>query len=441
MLKRKRAMAGKPQPRSRRLLWAGLAAAALLALGLYASYGIEWVEQEVDLGYGEEATRNHYLAAELFLREQGSEVETVEGMAILESLPPPGDTLVITTTRRGLSERRVERLARWLETGGHLVVVAREHYDEETGKSLDPLLTRYGVHLLHPEPEEEEEAGDDAEGELTSAAAEGETGSEELAEEDGEQRVGDILADALSGELSECWDEGADLALFQSPEGAGALELELSGRHHLAHASGGRASEALAESGAQLVHLPIGEGWLTAATSLSIWKNRRIHCHDHAYLLWLLTQPAGKVWLLHDPEIPSLLALLGTAFPLTCAGAVALLLLWATAQSLRFGPMLPGAEGERRELLEHLEASAHFLWRRELLADALDALREEITQRAALQHGAWPRLNAAGRMGHLAELAELPPQDVHAALTLTPPLRRRELVHTMQTLQAIRRKL
>ncbi|MBW2273121.1 MAG: DUF4350 domain-containing protein [Deltaproteobacteria bacterium] len=439
---------------SRRLLWIGLASAGLLGVALFSTHGIEWVEKVIDLGYGEEALRNRYLAAELFLREQGVKAETVSGMGILERLPSSGDALVITSTRRAMSARRVERLARWVEHGGHLLVVAREPYDEETGSSLDPLLTRYGIHLIDPGDEETGEDGEETaepgeevadaldESQRDESQSEEEPDAEETIADEIEQTVGDVLEEALSGELPACWEATDVIATLASRDLPRALELELAqGRRHLVHSSGESSAVALGESGAQLIHLPVGQGQLTAATSLSIWANHRIHCRDHAYLLWRLTGPTAKVWLLHDPEIPSLAALLGAKLPLTCAGVTALLLVWAAAKSIRFGPMRPGSEGERRELLEHLEASAHFLWRRGLLGGALEELREEIALRAAAHHRSWTRLDATGRIRTLAELAELPEPEVYAAFTRTPPLRRRELVHTMQTLQAIRRML
>src|SRR5690606_585247 len=57
------------------------------------------------------------------------------------------------------------------------------------------------------------------------------------------------------------------------------------------------------------VHLAIftwGDGRVIINSDNHIWNNRRIDCHDHAYALWKLINPNGKVWFLVNQEAPSL---------------------------------------------------------------------------------------------------------------------------------------
>ena len=63
--------------------WRGwvLAGGLFGCLALFVSYGIEWVEQEMDLGYGEEARRDRFLAASVFLEGQGIPSEAAPGIS------------------------------------------------------------------------------------------------------------------------------------------------------------------------------------------------------------------------------------------------------------------------------------------------------------------------------------------------------------------------
>ena len=110
---------------------------------------------------------------------------------------------------------------------------------------------------------------------------------------------------------------------------------------------------------------------MTALTSMEIWTNSRIHCHDHAFLLYSFGRGARKMWMLHDPELPFLGSLLAASFPLTLTGCALLCLVWAASMSLRFGPQPILEAGERRQLLEHLQATADFWWRGALLQSPL----------------------------------------------------------------------
>ncbi len=397
---------------------------------LAVTYRIEWRLQDLDSGYGEEAHRNRFLAAELVLRGWGHEVESVSGLGLLDALPQVSDLVVLAANRRTLSQRRRIYLRQWVKTGGNLVVIASELYDEEAGASRDKLLDEHGIYLLEPEEEESDEEGEES----------------DLADEDGEgevEREADKLRDEVrefvegitDNKLSACMDEG--LSHINIGDYAETIRLEFGGNHYLT-CPDEETGCSWGDNGTQLVYLPLGEGSITAVTSLSFLSNQRIHCFDHALLLGFLANRANKTWLLYDPELPALSKWILARFPMASVSFLLLLSCWGASRSLRFGPDLPTLDIGRRELLEHLEASTHFSWRRGQLQGALDEVRSDLLERASLHHGGKRALNAQEVAQLFAPLTHQSESDIYSAMTDPAPVRRREFIRTVKTLQTIR---
>lgn len=447
-----------PDQTLRRRRWAAAASVALCLAG-FVYFFVEWVDQTIDTGYGEHARRNPLLAAELFLEAEGIEAESVVGFKLLDDLPPTGDVLIVTGTRRALSERRTMALAGWVADGGHLVVVAEDEFNRETGKNPDRLLHELGVYLDECPPEvedaddENEDSNEDSnednkDGEALERAAEDERVpevDEELddATEPVEKTLRDLIRENLAGQLSECWDDDAETTTVKLGENL-AAELELNscrGVWTYSQADAEVDLEFLEEPPTQLIQVAIGSGTVTAATSLAIFFNPRIHCADHAFLLRHLASHGGKTWLLADPDIPTLAALLFGAMPLACMSFALWLFAWAASRSLAIGPHLPTPAAPRRELLEHLEASAHFLWRQRLLAASFAELRDEIGQRARQRSRDFEAKNRGERAHALAEISGLPADRIDFAMAAEVPSKRQEFTIVMQTLQSIRRSL
>ena len=84
------------------------------------------------------------------------------------------------------------------------------------------------------------------------------------------------------------------------------------------------------------------------------------------------------MWLLHDPAVPSLGELAVRELPFTLAGGLGLLLVGVAAASIRYGVAPPADEAPRRELREHLEASAAFHFRRGGFAALHGRLRSDL---------------------------------------------------------------
>ena len=332
-------------------------AVCLLAVGAWRYLAIEWVEKQVDLGPGEEAQRNDFLAAELFLRHYGLETETVTGMGLLDELPSTDDVLVLSASRESLSDRRRNALVEWVERGGQLVMVAHAVFDPERQASDDPLLDRLGLFLIEPSgagDEDEQTSAVDAaaseaiaEGPVPAAKAPTSSGSEDITapspveaspgDDDAETLVDppETLAELLEEAVgpAPCWGDPSRLERVATTD-VGELSLELETPHELA-VSESDLEDSVFSARAQVAQVPVGEGEALVLTSVAPFRNRRIHCQDHAFFLWYVLDGRRKVWLLHDPAVPSLAALAVRELPFTLAGGLGLLLVGVAAASIR----------------------------------------------------------------------------------------------------------
>lgn len=168
--------------------------------------------------------------------------------------------------------------------------------------------------------------------------------------------------------------------------------------------------------------IPWGDGRVTLLTDIGLFDNERLPDYDHADFLWTLVQRAerdGEVWLQYRTLVPSLAQLLWQHAWMPLAGLVLTLLAALRLYGRRLGPLLVPRSGERRRLVEHLQASSRFLWRR----------------------GAGPALLQAARQYALHRLER---RRADAARTIVlddsdQPLTERELVDVLQRLQRFNR--
>jgi hypothetical protein len=364
---------------NRPLLWVGLLLACLLgAGGLYVWHKAIPYDEVVDRGPSPEALGNPYLAAEHFLREQGLVVDHANGLERLSDLPPKDRSLLLLGERGNMTPRQVDQLLDWAKSGGHLLVVAEALWDEETDKSGDLLLDRLYIHqTLSDEP--------------------------------------DQLAPARK-------KKGPDLTkLYVDNETAPAYfsfdtDFNLTDPKHLAQFSANSAKSS------HLMQLNLGQGSVTVVTDSDLWKTPGIGKHDNAWLLWYLNQGTG-VTLLFNSDVDDLFTLLMRYFPQALVALAALIALALWQAGMRQGPIQAPAPKARRQLQEHLEASADFLLRRSGQAPLLHALQRDILRAARRRHPGFEHLDTAEQWQVLEHLTRQPSHVISQALGPLPAKR------------------
>ena len=139
-----------------------------------------------------------------------------------------------------------------------------------------------------------------------------------------------------------------------------------------------------------------------------IWTQHNIGRFDNAWLLWYLSQDSA-VTLVRQPQQDNLFSLLLRYFPQALLTLLLLVLagLWHLAP--RQGPLLPAASRHRRQLQEHLRASADFLLRHAGQQRLLQGLQQDIQRRARQRQPGFERLAVAEQWQNLSRLSRLPP--------------------------------
>lgn len=362
---------------NRPLLWL-LLACLLGAGGLYAWSKAIPYEEVVDHGPSPEALANPYLAAEHFLRQQGLTVEQANSLERLQSLPAKGNSLLLLGARSNMSPRQVEHLLAWVRSGGHLLLVAEALWDEETGKSGDLLLDRLQIHQsLNDEPEE-----------LTPARQK------------------------KAPDLTKLYVDNETAAAYFSFD----TDFNLIDPKHLAQFSANSARSS------HLMQLNLGNGKVTVITDSDLWKNPAIGKYDNAWLLWYLSQGTA-VTLLFNSDVDDLFTLLLRYFPQALVALISLLALGLWRAGMRQGPIQPPAPKARRQLLEHLKASADFLLRHSGQGTLLQALQRDILRTARQRHPGFEHLDNTEQWRVLEHLTRQPSHVISQALGPLPAKR------------------
>ena len=385
-----------------RRLWlaAGVFFAVLLAaLSVYLYFKATPYQADIDHGPSPEAQANPYLAAEHFLRKQGLTVGHANSLDVLPTLDPRQHSLLLLGDRYNMTPRQIDQVMNWTRAGGRLLFIAESLWDEKTGQSNDLLLDRVQVHqslskdLKEPPPD----TGKDPFPNLTKLYLE---------------------------------DEDAPAyATFDT-----AFHLEDPKNLAQAWANSGKATHMM-----QLNH---GLGSIIVVTDADLWKTPAIDQYDNAWLLWYLTADT-QVTLLFNTDHDSLLTLLLRYFPQALVALIALIGLGLWHVGVRHGPLIEPAPRARRQLQEHLRASADFTLRHSGQGSLLQALQQDILRRVRRRHPGFEQLGVAEQWLVLARLTGQPTRDISQAMSLRPKQRLSSVEFSRQVahLQTLRNAL
>ena len=387
---------------SRRTLWllgGALIVALLGALGIYLYFKATPYQAEVDHGPSPAAQANPYLAAEIFLRERGIDVTHAESLAVLPDIDPRQHTLLMFNDRSKMTPRQVDQVLNWARAGGRLVFVAESIWDEKAGQSNDLLLDRVQLHQSFTK---------DLKGTPPDAAED------------------------PWPNLTKLYLEDEDAPAYAGFDTA----FHLDDPKNLAQAWANSAKAT------HMMQLAFGLGTITVVTDADLWKTPAIAQHDNAWLLWYLSADTA-VTLLYNTEHDGLLTLLWRYFPQAIIALLALIGLWLWHVGVRHGPVQAPAPSGRRQLMEHLRASADFILRHNGQQTLLQALQQDVLRRARHRHPGFDQLNVAEQWLVLSRLTRQPTRAISQALSPAPKRRlsSAEFCRQVAHLQALRNTL
>ncbi|MEB0039015.1 MULTISPECIES: DUF4350 domain-containing protein [unclassified Pseudomonas] len=401
---------------SKRNAWViGLLVLGLLALaGRYFYTHLERYSEVIDHGPSRIARTNPYLAAEQFLRQRSVPVDVTHVLSDLPDARLDTRTLLLLADRENMTPRQVDRLLNWTKSGGHLLFVAEQLWDEQKGRSGDLLLDRVQIH------------------QVLSASLQPPERTNSTPLKPSSDLLLALLPPAESPQLTKLYLENErDPAYFSFDT-----------RFHLEDPKDHAQTWANSEGSTHMMQLVYGDGLITVLTDSDLWKNNAIEHDDNAWLLWYLTQDSTVTMLLQT-EHGDLFSLLLRKFPQALAALALLigLLLWHTG--VRQGPLQATASRARRQLIEHLRASADFILRRSGQSALLRGLQQDILRRARLRHPGFERLGVADQWQVLARLTQQPTSAIGQALRPPPnkKLSATEFTRQVAHLQTLRNAL
>ncbi len=401
----------------------------LMGTGYWFHQNVERYTRQINTGPKLDVAINPWFAAQTFLQQH--DIETHRAMDLHDMLHRlnPNDALVLFNDTPIYDANHQQALKEWMHQGGHLVLAANYTWDEANGTSDDAFLDDMGVRLIWlnaDEGEAEPSTVDDK-----NAASE----EDNLRDDEPGSATGDATKDC------EIY-VGMDPFQIDYADGATPLRVSFGYRYTLEDAS----TEVTRTSNHQpngLLEYSVGQGRMSVVLDTDIWTNPVIGNFDHAFFLWQLVGGSPVVWFVANHDSENLLAALWRTAPYLLIGIATVLLLWGWRRWVRFGPLIPDPSPSRRQLLEHIQASALFSWRHHQIEPMLKTLRDDIWLQLSRHHGVEHNANESpiAVLNKLANIIQQPRDWVQHAMTCPPPQREANWIELISQLQTIRNAL
>ena len=369
-----------------------LVVVVLATLGYWISTKTYWGDIEVPMPPRGEARTNPTYAAQRFVEALGARATRDRTLVI----PPPSSVIVLSSWNWDLSSARRDALERWVESGGRLVLDGSVRWNDE-------FETWSGIGYEYHESDDDTKADTSRE----ACRRYQERGPNESAAVDQVRWLCDFDDD-----------------FFVTTRRRAEWTL----------------SEARA--GVQVARVRVERGEVTYVNA-DPFRQREIFNGDHG---WLLAKAANlrkgdDVHFLSEADYPSLLTLAwqrGTPV-IVFAAVLLLVLLWRGA--IRLGPLAAPPVPARRSLAEQIRGTGSFVLQHDggdsLHAACVRALDEAARRRVA----GYADLGANRRAEALAQLTNLDPGALAAAIYHPRMRRRDELGNTIALLETARRRL
>lgn len=355
-----------------RLIVGGVLSIGTLLAVIWFFNNFELAERETVGGYSQEARRNPFLAAERFLTRIGRNASSVSSSDLWRNLPDSNDVLVVYRYVPPAGEERQQLLREWIEAGGHLIVGADStlRVGKDKDRKVPGLLAELGVRVHEDAPS--------------------------------------LMPTVPVQERIEIEFEDVD-----TPVG-----VNMSSRRYLEDTDDQSIAGVPLGEGYGLLQYAMGDGLVTVLADNTFLTNRHIGDEDHALALALLVgeEQEGKVWLVHDVVMPSLLDLAWQHAPHALVAVLVAALLWLWKLGARLGPLLPPAQLPRRDISEHLAASATYLWRLDRAQQLFHDNRQRIEQSWLGKHYVLRAMTPAERCHWIAARSGLSARAVERAL-------------------------
>jgi hypothetical protein len=361
---------------------------------------LEFKETTVKLPLKGEALRNPFYAAIKLSGQLGAQAEWEH----IFTAPDTDSVIMVSSWNWNLIRARRERMQKWVENGGRLVV------DGTFIGDFQDFSEWSGIGESIPDEEDVEESGEEefseAERELLSTFM--------------PRECDRLVEDASKREVAVCnVHQGRSLVTRRKVLWA----LRDGERIHA-------------------LRTPVGRGSVTVINATP-FRYRTLLEGDNAWLFVRATQlhRGDRLLILTEDEQTSILALLWRYGAPAVLLAFALIALGLWRASARFGPLMAPAETARRSLSEQIRGSGQFALRfgggKALHAAMVRALRD-----AAQKHlPAYDRLSSEERVAAVAKLSGIPVEELGPVLNYSGARSSHELRNAIAVLEDTRRRI
>lgn len=419
-----------------------LVALLVLAAGLWLSRYFEWKIEELDLGQSDTARKDQFLAAQRFLALQGVRGQTLRSFSLLDNLRwqdeqlNVDDTLILLNAHKLLKDQRFTALLDWVGRGGTVIASTDNVFIGNNTETRDLLLEHFELEVVRVDDDEDVADGEQPDADDTATSALDDDEESDPAEAADLTEEEKIAADLHL--RCEFLSNIVDVNFAQEKD---PLQIDYGGGTSFNFYGEEPESWSGDDDGVHLAAFTWGNGRVIINSDNHIWNNRRIDCHDHAYALWKLINPNGKVWFLVNQDAPSLWSVLWQSTPYGALAALLALALWLWAKAVRFGPILTRTDSGRRSLAEHIHASATLLWRRQQHPYLVTLLRNELQQNLRYHFPQFDSWSAAEQIAHLQTLTTLSETELETALFSNQLQSPQDFTAAVALLQTIRKSI
>jgi hypothetical protein len=391
----------------------------LLVLGIVPLTSCsETEDREQFIGYGGQARKNPYLAAERYLESDGYEVISTTGVLKFDG----SEGVVFSPASSVRSVADAERILDWIDTGGHYLCFLErgEDYWKDVGD------------WAHHDPEDWREDSEENPDEETGLhmlleRAELDLVSDLKDEYDWEERGSDVAkGDALPFTES--------VLVFTDDDEE--FEMELGGTRLLAPYGDHYYTSDWHNEGDEhhFFSRTLGDGRITFISDARAFRNPYLKIADHAELLDYVAGRGGKI-VFFLGKVRSFTSMLGEyAWPAMWA-LFALTVLWIWKSLPRFGPLLEVADGDARNYAKQVKSTGQFLWRHKREDALLKSLRDAVVKKSG--HFYDQGLDSTALIDSLSQSSSIELDLVTEAMTRTDVRDSSSMVRISKTLQQI----
>lgn len=400
--------------------------AVVIVIGLLVWIGsyLRFEETTIPLPLKGEAISNPFYAAIKLSEQLGAEAEWERVFV----LPATDSVIIVSNWNWGLSRPRRERLEKWVESGGRLVV------DESLIGGVEEFEKWTGISELKQEWEPDE---DDP---IESDSIDEDEPEEEQPVEKKKERRRKRPSDRERAIIGQLMDDDCT-QLTEDGTQRGLLVCGIDNTRSLAASR--KTTWALRKGREiQALRVAVGRGSVTVINAAP-FRYRTFLEGDHPSLFVTATQlhHGDALLFLTEEEHASLLTLVwrfGAPVVLLLAALVALFL-WRT--SARFGPLTAPPDKARRSLAEQIRGTGQFTLRfgggRALHAAMVRSVREAAIRRVP----AYDRLSSEDRVAIVAKLTGVLETELAPALNYSGTRSSHELRNVIAVLETARRRL